>query len=108
MVSEDSFDSLFDFQSFKILSLAMKKPVTVQEISEKLSIPPATCYRKFNELVDKGLLVEAEKILVQKQKRRSSYLAVVEDVRIEITSEGIGLKWRFRDKPVEMWEAIKK
>jgi predicted transcriptional regulator len=107
MVSEESFTSLIDLQSIKILSMAMKMPVTVQEVSEELDIPPATCYRKFNELVEKGLLVELEKILVQKQKRRASYVSMVKEIKIEVTSDGLNLKWKYREKPVEMWETIK-
>jgi len=108
MVSEESFLSFIDLQSLKILSMAMKRPITVQEVSEKLEIPPATCYRKFNELVDKGLLAELQKVLVEKQKRRSTYVAIVDEIKIEVTSKGLKLIWKYRDKPVEMWEAIKK
>lgn len=108
MVSEKSFSSIIDFHSFKILSMAMKKPVTVQEVSEKLDIPPATCYRKFNELVEKGLLAELQKVLVEKQKRRLAYVAIVDEIKIEVTSKGLRLAWKYRDKPVEMWEIIKK
>ncbi len=108
MVSEDDFQSLFDFYSVKIISMAMQRPITVQEISEELEIPPATCYRKFNELVEKGILAEVQKVLVEKQKRRSAYVSLVKEVKMEITSEGIELDWKYNEKPVEMWETIRK
>ncbi|MFO7967861.1 MAG: winged helix-turn-helix domain-containing protein [Archaeoglobaceae archaeon] len=108
MVSEDGLQSLFDFYSVKIISMAMQRPITVQEVSEELEIPSATCYRKVNELVEKGVLTEVQKKLVEKQKRRSAYISLIKEVKMEITSEGIKLDWKYYDKPVEMWESIKK
>lgn len=108
MVTEDDIQSLFDFYSVKIISMAMQRPITVQEVSEELDIPPATCYRKVNELVEKGVLAEVQKVLVEKQKRRSSYISLIKEVKMEITSKGIKLDWKYYEKPVEMWESIKK
>lgn len=108
MVSEDDLQSLFDFYSVKIISMAMQRPITVQKVSEELDIPPATCYRKVNELVEKGILVEGRKVLVEGQKRRTVYTSLVKEVKMEITSEGIRLDWKYYEKPVEMWDSIRK
>lgn len=108
MITEDDLQSLFDFYSVKIISMAMQRPITVQEVSEELEIPPATCYRKVNELVEKGVLGEVQKVLVEKQKRRSAYISLIKEVKMEITSEGIKLDWKYYEKPVEMWESIKR
>lgn len=110
MVSEDALSSLLDLWSVKILSKAMEKPVTVQEISEELGIPQATCYRKFKELIEKGLLVEIEKVLVEGQKRRTAYMSAVGSLKIEITAKGLNLSWEANTKikPVELWDSLKR
>ena len=108
MVSEDALTALLDLWSVKILSRAMEKPVTVQEISEEFGIPQATCYRKFKELIEKGLLVETHKILVEGQKRRTAYISTLENIKIEITPKGVRFSWTHKPKPVEIWDNIKK
>lgn len=108
MVSEGDLQSLFDFYSVKIISMAMQKPVTVQEVSEELEIPTATCYRKVNELVEKGILAEVQKVLVEGQKRRSAFVSLVKEVKMEITPEGTKLDWKYYEKPMEMWDSIRR
>jgi len=106
-MSEDVLETLVDKYSVKILSLAMGKPVTVQGVSDLLDIPPATCYRKFNELVERGLLIEMEKVLVEKQKRRTLYISTLRELKIEITPRGVKIDWKEKEKPVKMWDIIK-
>lgn len=108
MVSEGDIQSLFDFYSVKIISMAMQKPITVQEVSEELEIPTATCYRKVNELVEKGILAEVQKVLVERQKRRSTFVSLVKEVKMEITPEGTKLDWKYHEKPMEMWDSIRR
>ncbi|AEA47346.1 ArsR/SmtB family transcription factor [Archaeoglobus veneficus] len=108
MVSEDTISTLLDVWSIKILSRAMERPVTVQEISEELGIPQATCYRKFKELIEKGLLVETEKVLVEGQKRRAAYVSTLESLKIEVTSKGIRVSWKAKPKPAEIWDSLKR
>ncbi len=110
MTSEDVLSSLLDLWSVKILSRAMEEPVTVKEVSEELGIPQATCYRKFKELNEKGLLIEIEKVLVEGQKRRTAYMSTVNCIRIEITAKGLNLSWEVNTKikPVELWDSLKR
>ena len=107
MVSEEVLNTLLDIWSVKILSRAMEKPITVQEISEEFDIPQATCYRKFKELMEKGLLIETQKVLVG-QKRRTAYVSALESLKIEITSKGVNLSWTTKPKPIEIWDSLKK
>jgi len=108
MVSEEVLNTLLDVWSIKILSKAMERPVTVQEISEELNIPQATCYRKFKELMEKGLLFETQKVLVEGQKRRTAYVSALESLKIEITSQGVNLSWIVKPKPIEIWDNLKR
>ncbi|MCU0861399.1 MAG: helix-turn-helix domain-containing protein [Methanomassiliicoccales archaeon] len=68
--------------SAKILLATMGRPKSAFELSEKLGIPIAACYRKIRSLEDAGLLVCAERRLTQSGKRMSMYKARVMNAQI--------------------------
>ncbi len=99
---------VIDPVAIRILYEAMKKPVTVQEISERFDIPLASCYRKFKELIEKGLIKEADKVLVEGQKRRTRYVATINKLIIEVSSDGVNISWEEKTKPEEMLDLLKR
>lgn len=68
--------------SAKILLATMGRPKSAFELSEKLGIPIAACYRKIRALETAGLLVCAERRLTQSGKRMSMYKARVMNAQI--------------------------
>jgi len=68
--------------SAKILLATMGRPKSAFELSEKLGIPIAACYRKIRSLEEAGLLVCAERKLTQSGKRMSMYKARVMNAQI--------------------------
>jgi predicted transcriptional regulator len=68
--------------SAKILLATMGKPKTAFELSEKLGIPIAACYRKIRLLEQAGLIHCVERRLTQAGKRISLYKSSVKNAQI--------------------------
>lgn len=68
--------------SAKILLATMGRAKSAFELSEKLGIPIAACYRKINLLVSAGLLYCEERKLTRAGKRVNLYKAKVKNARI--------------------------
>jgi len=68
--------------SAKILLATMGRPKSAFELSEKLGIPIAACYRRIRALEEAGLLVCAERKLTRSGKRMSMYKARVMNAQI--------------------------
>ena len=68
--------------SAKILLATMGKPKSAFELSDKLGIPIAACYRKIKLLEDSGLMFCAERKLTQAGKRISMYKSNVRNAQI--------------------------
>jgi len=78
----DTSKLLTEEYSAKILLATMGRPKSAFELSEKLGIPIAACYRKIRSLEEAGLLVCAERKLTQSGKRMSMYKARVMNAQI--------------------------
>jgi len=65
--------------SAKILLATMGKPKSAFELSEKLGVPIAACYRKIKILEDSGLIFCVERRLTQAGKRISLYKSNVKN-----------------------------
>lgn len=68
--------------SAKILLATMGKPKTAFELSEKLGIPIAACYRKIKLLEQAGMINCVERRLTQAGKRISLYKSKVKNAQI--------------------------
>ena len=68
--------------SAKILLATMGKPKSAFELSEKLGVPIAACYRKIKILEDSGLINCVERRLTQAGKRISLYKSNVKNAQI--------------------------
>jgi len=66
----------------KILLATMGKPKSAFDLSEKLGIPIAACYRKIKLLEDSGMIVCCERKLTQAGKRISMYKSKVKNAQI--------------------------
>ncbi|NLK25936.1 MAG: helix-turn-helix transcriptional regulator [Euryarchaeota archaeon] len=68
--------------SAKILLATMGRAKSALELSEKLGIPIAACYRKIRALEDAGLIYCHERRLTRAGKRVSLYKARVKNAQI--------------------------
>jgi predicted transcriptional regulator len=68
--------------SAKILLATMGKPKSAFELSDKLGVPIAACYRKIKILEDSGLIFCVERRLTQAGKRISMYKSNVKNAQI--------------------------
>jgi len=87
--------------SAKILLATMGRPKSAFELSEKLGIPIAACYRKIRSLEDAGLLVCAERRLTQSGKRMSMYKARVMNAQIVFEKNKIRARLEMIDGTTE-------
>jgi DNA-binding Lrp family transcriptional regulator len=79
--------ALGDASSRRILTSAMARGKTVEEISEEENLPLSTCYRRVREFLDDGLMVLEKLILTRTGKRYAIYRTSFTGVSVRFTSE---------------------
>jgi DNA-binding IclR family transcriptional regulator len=67
--------------SLEILE-ATDSPRSAQELSDRLDIPTATCYRRVDELTDAGLLEHAGDALSDERRRVEVYERTVTELTV--------------------------
>jgi len=85
----------------KILLATMGKPKSAFELSNKLNIPIAACYRKIRVLEQAGLIVCEERKLTQQGKRMSFYRSRVLNAQIIFEKNKIRARLQMIDGTVE-------
>lgn len=81
MESPELVRALGNKYSVEILQTA-DKPYSAQELSDELSIPIATSYRRVNELAEVGLLELTDRRLTDGNQRVKAYKRTVDDIHI--------------------------
>jgi len=79
----------------------MGKPKSAFDLSEKLNIPIAACYRKIRVLEDAGLLICDERKLTQAGKRMSVYRSRVLNAQIIFEKNKVKARLQMIDGTVE-------
>lgn len=87
--------------SAKILLATMGKAKSAFELSEKLGIPIAACYRKINLLEGAGLIYCDERKLTRAGKRINLYKARVKNAQITFEKNKIKAKIEMIDGTTE-------
>ena len=85
---------IMDTYAAKILVACSRKPKHALELSAKLNIPIAACYRRIHVLEKAGLLRPVERALTQQGKRIVLYLSQLKNAYIFF--EGGKLRVRFQ------------
>ena len=83
-ISTNFIELLSDPIKNQIFSLLQKKPLTTQEIIEKLDIPFTSGYRKISSLIQDGILVESRVLKKRYYKKILEYTTIVQSVKIEL------------------------
>ncbi|NYT11576.1 MAG: TrmB family transcriptional regulator [Methanomassiliicoccales archaeon] len=82
-----------DEDANRILSLACHRDVSIKEISDMLNIPMSRCYRRVNDMVEKGML-RIENI---DENRASLYRSNLKSFYITFENESLNLMVEFQD-----------
>ncbi|MEM0448245.1 MAG: winged helix-turn-helix domain-containing protein [Methanomassiliicoccales archaeon] len=90
--------------SIKVLVATMGLPKSVNELSEKLGIPIAACYRRIRSLEKAGLLYCVDRGLTQKGKRVSLYKAKIKNGMILLEKNKVRVKLDMIDGSVESYD----
>jgi hypothetical protein len=85
---------IMDTYAAKILVACSRKPKHALELSAKLNIPIAACYRRIHVLEKSGLIRPVERALTQQGKRIVLYLSQLKNAYIFF--EGGKLRVRFQ------------
>jgi hypothetical protein len=88
---EKVFDYFGDSETRKILSCIMGKKLTVSEILSVSNVLKSPAYRKIENLLLDGLILESGKILT-KNKRVSQYSCVFEEIRFAINNKKLSVE----------------
>jgi transcription initiation factor IIE alpha subunit len=76
----------------KVLVATMGPPKSATQLSEKLGIPIAACYRRIRALEQAGLLICVEKGLTQRGKREALYKAQIRTGQIMLEKNKVRVK----------------
>ena len=77
-------EMLSDSIKNRIFLLIQKKPLTTQEIIDKLDIPFTSGYRKISSLIQDGILVESKILKKRYYKKIVEYTTILQGIKIEI------------------------
>ena len=83
-ISSNFQELLSDPIKNQIFSLLQKKPLTTQEIIEKLDIPFTSGYRKISSLIQDGILVESRVLKKRYYKKIIEYTTILQSVKVEL------------------------
>ena len=78
----DASRLITDEYAVKILVATYRRPKSAIELSHKLGIPIAACYRRIHSLEKVGFLTCSERVLTQKGKRMSVYISNLKNAYI--------------------------
>ena len=85
----------------EILCTLLDVAMTPNQILEKFNISQTTGYRKINQLIKNGLLIESGYVMIPDKKRVKKYIAVLNDVNIRIVNGKIGIEIGLDDESFE-------
>ena len=93
---ESTFDSIDALAvlgrkySIEILSAA-ESARSVQELSDAVDVPIATCYRRIEELVDAGLLKSEGRQMSEKGRRTTVYRRTIDELSIDFATDDVAV-----------------
>ena len=90
--------------SIQVLVALIGLPKSVNELSEKLGIPIAACYRRVRSLEKAGLLYCVERGLTQKGKRVCLYKAKIRNGTISLEKNKVRVRLDMIDGSIENYD----
>jgi len=100
------FEFLGDSESRKIISILLENEYTIPQILKESKIPKTTGYRKIEDLLISGLLIETGKVLSE-SKKISKIRCVFQEISINIKKEKISINGIISKKVFEKSTSMK-
>ena len=100
------FEFLGDSEARKIISILLENEYTIPQILKELKIPKTTGYRKIEDLLISGLLIETGKVLSE-SKKISKIRCVFQEISINIKKEKISINGIISKKVFEKSTSMK-
>ena len=88
-----------DEYAAKILIATYRRPKNAIELSQRLGIPIAACYRRIRALEKAQLLTCVERVLTQKGKRISVYISELKNAYISMENGQIKVRFDMKNGP---------
>ncbi len=86
--AERLLDALGSQYSAEILAAA-ESPISAQELSDRMDVPIATCYRRIEDLVEAGLLRREGRELSDQGRRTNVYRRTVDELTVDFTETAV-------------------
>jgi DNA-binding Lrp family transcriptional regulator len=89
---------------------ATNEPQSAQELSDRLDIPIATCYRRIEDLTDAGLLSLEDSVLSDERRRVDVYRRDVNELTVSFGEESYSVvverRSQVKNKLDDAWRAL--
>ena len=100
------FEFLGDSESRKIISILLENEYTIPQILKESKIPKTSGYRKIEDLLNSGVLIETGKILSE-SKKISKIRCIFQEVSINVKEEKITINGIISKKLFEKSTSMK-
>ncbi len=100
------FESLGDLESRKIISILLENEYTIPQILKESKIPKTSGYRKIEDLLISGFLIETGKVLSE-SKKISKIRCVFQEVSINVKEDKISINGVISKKLFEKSTSMK-
>jgi len=100
------FEFLGDSESRKIISILLENEYTIPQILKESKIPKTSGYRKIEDLLISGLLIETGKVLSE-SKKISKIRCVFQEISINVKKEKIAINGIISKKLFEKSTSMK-
>lgn len=103
--------ALSDEYARRVLSVCVKKAISVKEIEAGTGLPQATVYRHVTRLLEDGLLVLDRSAMTTDGKRYELYRSRVHHARIEMDGSGVRIVWEpveeMQERLARAWQSLR-
>ena len=106
-LSQKILENFGDIETMKILSSIMSEAHTTPEILEISNIPKTSAYRKIENLIIDGLIVEESKVRSQ-SKKISKYICIFKKLSINFSNNSLDINVIITKKQAEKSTLLKK
>lgn len=100
------FESLGDLESRKIISILLENEYTIPQILKESKIPKTSGYRKIEDLLISGFLIETGKVLSE-SKKVSKIRCVFQEISINVKEDKISINGIISKKLFEKSTSMK-
>ncbi len=100
------FESLGDLESRKIISILLENEYTIPQILKESKIPKTSGYRKIEDLLISGFLIETGKVLSE-SKKISKIRCIFQEVSINVKDDKISINGVISKKLFEKSTSMK-